>query len=139
MKAAKTEGTIDDYIAGFAPGVREKLEKIRATIADAAPGAEQSISYRIPAFKLNGPLLYFAAFKNHIGMYPMTAGTKAKFAKELSGYEQGTGTVRFPHDRPIPYGLISRIAGFRVKENAAAAKRKSSPTTRKPARRPVKA
>jgi uncharacterized protein YdhG (YjbR/CyaY superfamily) len=108
---------IDEYIAGFPPHVQEILEEIRMTIRRAAPGAEETISYRIPTLKLDGPLIYFAAYKSHIGLYPMTTGTKEKFKKELSAYEGSKGTVRFPLDEPIPYTLISRIVRFRVKEN----------------------
>jgi uncharacterized protein YdhG (YjbR/CyaY superfamily) len=114
MKAPKT---IDQYIAGFPKDVQTILEKIRMTIRKVAPKAEESISYGIPTFKLNGPLIYFAGHKAHIGMYPMTGAVREKFKKELSGYEGGKGTVRFPLDEPIPYGLITRIVRFKVKEN----------------------
>jgi len=87
------------------------------TIRKAAPGAEETISYQIPTFKLNGPLVYFAAFKAHIAFYPMTTAIKEKFKKELSVYEGAKGTVRFPFGKPIPYTLVSRIVKFRVKEN----------------------
>ena len=123
MRAA-TQGTIDDYIAGFPRDVQTILRKIRTTISKAAPKAEESISYRIPTFKLNGPLIYFAAFKSHIGMYPMTGGVREKFKKELAGYEGGKGTVRFPLDEPIPYPLISRIVKFKAAENVKKAKAK---------------
>ena len=117
MKAPKaTPGTIDDYIAGFPRAVQKILETIRTTIRKAAPNAEESISYGIPTFKQNGPLIYFAAFKSHIGLYPMTGGVKEKFQKELSGYEGGKGTVRLPLDEPIPYALIGRIVKFKIKE-----------------------
>jgi uncharacterized protein YdhG (YjbR/CyaY superfamily) len=98
------------------------------TIRKAAPSAEESISYRIPAFKLNGPLVYFAAYKSHIGLYPMTAAIKKKFKKELSVYEGGKGTIRLPLDKPIPYPLIGRIVKFQVRENLnrAEAKRKKT-------------
>ena len=112
-----TPKSIDLYIAGFPQDVQEILRKIRTTIRKAAPGAEESISYGIPTFKLNGrPLVYFAAHKSHIGLYPMTGAIKKKFKKELSGYEGGKGTVRFPLDEPIPYTLISRLVKFKVKD-----------------------
>lgn len=130
LKQAKTKSaeTVDGYIADFPAPIRERLVKIRAAIRKAAPEAEESISYRIPAYKLNGPLLYFAAFKNHIGIYPITAATKDKFAKELGPYEQSTGTVRFPHEQPLPVSLIEKIAKFKAKENAgrAAVKKKKT-------------
>jgi uncharacterized protein YdhG (YjbR/CyaY superfamily) len=122
----KTPRNIDEYIAGFPNNVQEILEKIRMTIRKAARGAEETISYQIPTFTLKGKyLVYFAAYKKHIGLYPAPRGVQ-KFAKELSAYEGGKGTVRFPFDKPIPFGLISRIVKFRVKQNLerAEAKRK---------------
>ncbi len=112
--------TIDEYIAGFPPDVQEILEKIRLTIRKAAPDAEEAISYQMPTFKLKGNLVHFAAFKSHIGFYPVPTGIE-KFKKELARYEQGKGSVQFPLDQPIPYDLISRIVKFRVKENLAKA------------------
>jgi uncharacterized protein YdhG (YjbR/CyaY superfamily) len=114
---------IDEYIAGFPSDVQEILEKIRMTIGKAAPEAEETISYQIPTFTLNGNLLHFAAFKKHIGLYPAPRGIE-KFKKELSVYEGGKGTVRFPLDKPIPFGLIKRIVKFRVKENLERARGK---------------
>lgn len=114
---------IDAYIASFPEDVRAILEKVRATIRKAAPGAEETISYRIPTFTLNGNLVHFAAFKNHIGFYPGPTGIEA-FKDELSAYEGAKGSVRFPLDKPIPLGLISKIVKFRVKESLEAAKAK---------------
>jgi uncharacterized protein YdhG (YjbR/CyaY superfamily) len=114
---------IDEYIAGFPPDVRAILERIRTTIREAAPGAEEAIKYQIPTFTLKGNLVHFAAFKKHIGFYPTSTGTE-KFKHELSVYDGAKGTVRFPHDKPIPYGLISKIVEFRVKENLARAEAK---------------
>ena len=108
--------SIDEYIAGFPRQVREILEEIRKTIRAAAPDAEEAIKYRMPTFTLEGNLVHFAAFKKHIGLYPTPSGTE-KFRKELSLYEGGKGSVRFPLGKPIPYGLISQIVQFRVKEN----------------------
>ncbi len=113
--------TIDDYIAGFPPDVQKILKKIRATIRQAAPGAEETIKYRMPAFTLNGNLVFFAAFKQHIGFYPIPTGI-AKFKRDLAPYKVAKGSVQFPLDRPIPYDLITRIVKFRVKENQAKAK-----------------
>ncbi len=117
--------TIDEYIAGFPKDVQEKLEQVRRTIREAAPDAQEKISYKMPTFTLKGNLVYFAAFKNHIGFYPIPSGIE-EFKEELSAYEQGKGSVQFPLDKPIPFDLISRIVKFRVKENLAkaAAKRK---------------
>lgn len=114
---------IDEYIAGFPPDVQKILQKIRTTIQKAAPDAEETISYKMPTFKLNGNLVYFAGFKNHIGFYPIPTGIK-KFEKELSVYKQGRGSVQFPLDKPIPYDLIAKIVKFRVKENLKTAKAK---------------
>lgn len=117
--------TIDEYIAGFPPDIQEILQKIRTTIHEAAPGAQETIKYRMPTFTLNGDLVYFAAFKNHIGFYPIPTGIE-EFKDELSAYKTGKGSVQFPLDKPIPYDLIRRIVQFRVQENAqkAAAKAK---------------
>jgi uncharacterized protein YdhG (YjbR/CyaY superfamily) len=115
--------TIDAYIAGFPPDVQEILEKIRLTIRKAAPGAEEAIKYQMPTFTLHGNLVHFAAFKSHIGFYPVPTGIE-KFKKELAAYEGGKGSVQFPLDQPIPYGLIRKIVKFRVKENLAKAKAK---------------
>ena len=124
MRANQTPRNIDEYIAGFPTDVQEILEKIRTTIKKAAPGAEETISYQIPTFTLKGKyLVYFAAYKKHIGLYPAPRGVE-KFKKELSLYEGGKGTVRFPLDKPIPFGLIKRIVKFRVKENLERAKAK---------------
>jgi uncharacterized protein YdhG (YjbR/CyaY superfamily) len=109
--------TIDDYIKTFPEDVQIILEKLRRTIQKAAPEAVETISYGIPTFKLNGRyLVYFAAWKNHIGFYPMPSGAKA-FKKELSVYNQGKGSIQFSLDKPIPYDLISKIITFRVREN----------------------
>ena len=116
---------IDEYIAGFPPEIREILEKVRTTIREAAPGAEEAIKYQLPTFTLKGNLVHFGAFKQHIGFYPTPSGTE-EFKKELSAYEGAKGSVRFPLDKPIPFSLISKIVKFRVKENLerAEAKRK---------------
>ncbi len=107
---------IDEYIAGFPPEVQEILEKVRLTIRKAVPDAEEAIKYLIPTYVLNGNLLSFAGYKKHIGLYPAPAGDE-KFKEELSVYRSAKSTVRFPLDQPIPYGLISRLVKFRVKEH----------------------
>jgi len=116
----KTNGTapktIDGYIAGFPRDVQEILEKMRVTIRKAAPDAEEAIKYRLPTFVLNGNLVHFGAFKKHIGFYATPAGNR-KFQDELSAYEGAKGSVQFPLDRPIPFGLVSELVKFRVKEN----------------------
>jgi uncharacterized protein YdhG (YjbR/CyaY superfamily) len=126
MKSDQTiPRNIDEYIAGFPPEIQEILQKVRTTIIRAAPGAEETISYRMPTFTLKGNLVHYAAFKNHIGLYPTPTGTE-QFKKELSVYEGGKGSIRFPLDKPIPYDLISRIVEFRVKENLERAKARRS-------------
>jgi len=107
---------IDEYIAGFPHHVQEILRKIRVTIKRAAPDAEEAIRYQMPTFRLEGNLVHFAAFKKHVGLYPTPSGTE-RFREELSSYETGKGSIRFPLDQPIPYDLIAKIARFRVKEN----------------------
>jgi len=129
-----TPRSIDDYISRFPGNVQSILKKLRATIRKAARGAEEKISYQIPAFVLEGFLVYFAAFKNHIGFYPRTTGI-ARFQKELAPYEGAKGSVQFPLDQPIPYGLISRIVKFRVKENleqAETKRKRRRPGTKRP-------
>lgn len=112
---------MDEYIAGFPNDVQEILEKIRMTIRKAAPDAEETISYQIPTFTLKGRyLVYFAAYKKHIGLYPAPTGIE-EFKNEMSIYGSGKGTLKFPLDKPIPFDLISKIVKFRVKENLARA------------------
>lgn len=113
--------TIDEYIAGFPSDVQELLEKVRATIREAAPGAEETISYQIPTFKIAGrPVIYFAGHKKHIGLYPVPAGN-AEFEEDLAVYGAGKGTAKFPLNRPIPFDLITRLVKFRMKEDEARA------------------
>lgn len=107
---------IDEYIAVFPLEVQDILEKIRAAIRKAAPDAAETIKYQIPTFTLYGNLVHFAAFKEHIGFYPGPTGIE-KFRHELSVYKGAKGSVQFPLHRPIPFGLISKIVRFRVKEN----------------------
>jgi len=123
MKTARRAAKdIDEYIDRFPEDVQNVLHKIRALINEVVPDAEEKISYQIPTFTLNGSyLIYFAGFKNHVSVYPAPRGTE-QFKKELAGYEGGKGTVRFPLDQPIPYGLIKRIVKFKVKENKEKAK-----------------
>ena len=116
--------TIDEYIALFPEDVQDKLTKIRAVIKAAAPQAAERISYRMPAFTLNGILVYFAAFTTHISFFPTSSGV-AKFKEELAGYESSKGTIRFPLDKPIPYDLIGRITTFRVQENIGKSPKRS--------------
>jgi uncharacterized protein YdhG (YjbR/CyaY superfamily) len=124
MKTNQTKpGTVDEYIAGFPREVQQILEKIRATVRRAAPGAEETISYRIPSYTLKGKLVYFAGFKKHIGFYPRVTGI-SKFKRELSKYEGAKGSVKFPLEMPVPLSLIRKIVKFRVKENLERAKGK---------------
>jgi uncharacterized protein YdhG (YjbR/CyaY superfamily) len=111
-----TAANVDEYINAQPANVRTKLKQIRQTIKIAAPEAEEVISYNMPAYKYNGMLVFFAAFKNHIGFYPAPRGIEA-FKKELSAYKGAKGSVQFPLDKPIPLGLISKIVKFRMKEN----------------------
>jgi uncharacterized protein YdhG (YjbR/CyaY superfamily) len=116
---------MDEYIARFPPDVQQILEEIRSAIRKAAPDAQETISYQMPTFTLKGNLVHFAAFKKHIGFYPTPTGIEA-FKNELSEFEGGKGSVKFPLDKPIPFDLISKIVQFRVQENLdrAEAKRK---------------
>lgn len=118
-----TPKTIDEYVAAFSPEVREILEKIRRVVRDAAPDAQEAISYRMPTFKLHGVLVHFAAFKNHIGLYPPVRGDAA-LEEAIAPYAGEKGNLRFPLDQPIPYDLIERIVKLRVQQNLAKASAK---------------
>ena len=113
-----TPENIDDYIAGFPPEKRTILEEIRTTIRNAAPEAKEVISYRMPTFTQGGVLVHFAAFKNHIGLYPPVSGD-AELQQALAPYAGEKGNLRFPLDQPIPFGLIERIVKHRLAQNAA--------------------
>jgi uncharacterized protein YdhG (YjbR/CyaY superfamily) len=115
MDRKKGFKNIDEYIATFPNNIQVVLQELRQTIRDAAPEAEETISYQIPAFKLNGILVWFAAFKNHIGFYPK-ASAIVSFKKKLSDYEVSKGTIRFRLDKPIPFDLVRKIVKHRVKE-----------------------
>jgi uncharacterized protein YdhG (YjbR/CyaY superfamily) len=121
-----TARDIDEYIAGFPEEVQQILQQVRATIRQAAPEAEETISYAIPTFKLAGKyLIYFAGHTSHVGLYPVPAAG-GELAEEISRYQAGKGTLRFPLDRPIPFDLITKVVKLRAKENQerAEAKRK---------------
>ena len=124
MKSQKSNfKTIDDYIKSFPKDIQKILGMVRQTIKKAAPEAEEAISYQMPTFKLNGNLVHFAAFKNHIGFYPTPSGTK-EFKKEISVFRSGKGSIQFPIDKPMPLSLIKKIVKYRVKESVTAAKKK---------------
>lgn len=112
----KAPKNFDDYADRFPKEVQQRLQKMRLTIKKAAPQAKETISYGIPAFTLGGLLVWFAAFKNHIGFYPR-ASAIAAFKKELSAYKGAKGSVQFPFDKPLPLALVSRVVKFRVKQN----------------------
>jgi len=118
-----TSKSIDTYISAYPKEVQILLQKVRDTIHSAAPDAQETIAYGIPTFTLNGNLVHFGGFKNHIGFYPAPSGTK-EFERELSKYEGAKGSVKFPLDQPLPLALITKIVKFRMKENLAKAKAK---------------
>jgi uncharacterized protein YdhG (YjbR/CyaY superfamily) len=126
---------INDYVKGFPKSTQQKLEQVRAEIRKTAPRAEECISYGIPAFKLDGyQLVYFAGYKNHIGLYPAPVNSEV-FKEELSRYKTGRGSVQFPLDKPLPLGLVARIVQFRAKENEARIKtRKAKPEAAVPSK-----
>jgi uncharacterized protein YdhG (YjbR/CyaY superfamily) len=119
----KAPKSIDEYVAASPSEVRAILTRIRKTIRAAAPDAEELISYRMPAFRLHGILVYFAAFKAHIGFYPPVSGD-ASLEKALSPYAGPKGNLKFPLDQPIPYDLIKRIVLLRVKQDRSRAEAK---------------
>lgn len=116
MKNTVTPDTVDTYIRRFPPATRTRLQALRKTIRKAAPAAEELISYKMPAYKFNGMLVYFAGYDHHIGFYAAPTG-HTRFKKELSAYKSGKGSVQFPHDQELPLGLIDRIVRFRMEEN----------------------
>lgn len=113
--------TIDEYIAGFAPGTQALLEQVRQTVHAAAPEAREVISYRIPAFKAHGILVYFAAFKKHIGFYPPVRGD-AELEEAVAPYAGEKGNLRFAMDQPLPLDLIKRITRLRMRQDQARGK-----------------
>ncbi len=113
---------IEEYIAGFPNHIQEILDQVRATVKEAAPGAEETIKYAMPTFMLNGNLVHFAAFKNHIGFYPALTENE-EFKKELSVYKTGRGSVQFPIDKPMPLNLITKIVMLKVKKHLERAKK----------------
>ena len=108
--------SIDEYIAQFPGEIQDLLQKLRRAVKESAPEAREAISYRIPTFKLDGNLVHFAAFRDHISFFPTSSGIDA-FREELSGYKISKGTIRFPFDKPVPFDLVRRIVRFRVQEN----------------------
>jgi uncharacterized protein YdhG (YjbR/CyaY superfamily) len=114
---------IDEYIADFPENIQLILEQIREIIKKAAPEAEETIKYGMPTFTLNGNLVYFAAFKNHIGFYPVPTGIEA-FKEQFSPYKTGKGSVQFPLDQPMPLDLIAQVVKFRVEQNLSKPKKK---------------
>jgi len=117
-------GNFDEYIVVFPEKIQKRLEQLRKTIKKAAPDANEEISYGMPAFRQNGILLYYAAFKNHIGLYPMATGIEA-FKTELTGYKWAKGSIQFPINEPLPLNLITKIVKFRVLENLEKSKIKT--------------
>ena len=118
MKSKKvTFKSMDEYIGTFPEEVQKILQELRATIGTAAPEAEETISYNIPTFKLNGKyLIYFAGWKNHISLYPIPVGSEA-FNKQIAKYAEGKGTLKFPIDEPLPMKLITKIVKLKLAEN----------------------
>ena len=129
-KAQKGPGTIDQYIAGYPENVQAVLEKLRETVHAAAPGAQETIKYGMPTFMLDGNLVYFAVNKKHIGFYPVPTTGTPTFNKDIAPYRAAKSAMQLPLDKPVPYGLISRLVRLRVKENAQRAKAKAKAKTR---------
>ena len=115
-KKSTVAENVNEYIAAFEPHIQERLQQMRQAIKKAAPAAEELISYRMPAYKYHGVLVYFAGYKNHTGFYATPTG-HAAFKELLTVYKEGKASVQFPHNQPLPLALISRIVKFRVKEN----------------------
>jgi uncharacterized protein YdhG (YjbR/CyaY superfamily) len=125
MQAEKNQPTtVDEYISQFPEDVQQILTSIRAAIRESAPEAVERIGYQMPGFYLDGGLVWFAAHKRHVGLYPTPSGAEA-FAEELSAYERTKGSVHFPLDKPMPYDLIRKIVRFRIAENQEKAAHRS--------------
>jgi uncharacterized protein YdhG (YjbR/CyaY superfamily) len=120
QRSAAEPTTVDGYIAAFPPEVQRILQRVRQVVREAAPEAREVISYRMPALRQGGVLVYFAAFKNHIGLYPPVRGDAA-LEEAIAPYAGEKGNLRFPFDEPIPYDLIARIAALRLKQVLAKA------------------
>jgi len=118
MDPKKQYRDIDEYISTFPPEVRRILQQLREAIKESAPEAKEVISYQMPAFRQKGILVWFAAFRDHIGFFPKASGIEA-FRDQLGSYEISKGTIRFPLNEPIPIGLVKEIVKFRAKEDAA--------------------
>lgn len=117
MGKAKKFETFEEYMVEYSPEIQERLEEIRQAIKNEVPEAEEKISYNILAFQFHGILIYYGAFKNHIGFYPASRTVFEEFKDELKIYKQSKGTIQFSHKKQIPLGLIKQIAQFRAKEN----------------------
>ena len=111
--------TVDEYMARVPPKFRTALQQLRKTIKDAAPDADEVISYRMPAFRQNGMLVYYAAYEDHCSLFPASAKVRRQFSAELKPFEAGKGTLHFTPDRPLPAALVTRIVKARLAENAA--------------------
>ena len=123
MKDSKKVENIDDYISDFSVETQKYLNEMRELIRKLAPDSVESISYAIPTFSLNGKyLVYFAGFKNHIGLYPTPVGIEA-FKEELSNYKTGKGSVQFPLNKPLPIALITKIVKYQIEQNEIKSKK----------------
>ena len=125
MAKMKTAASVDEYISAADPDAKKALSDIRKTIKSAAPNAEEVISYQIPGYKYYGMLVFFAAWKDHISLYPAPWSAES-LKKEMSVYKGSKGTIKFPIDEPMPLTLIKRMVKYRVKENEARAALKRS-------------
>ena len=121
--SSTTINSVDEYIASFPANQQPLLRSVRKIVHEEAPEAVESIAYKTPAYELNGPLVYYALFENHLGLYPTPEGITS-FEAELKRYKQGKGSVQFPLDQPLPLDLIRRIVKQRVEENKAKPKKK---------------
>lgn len=128
MKSSRSSArTVDEYFESLSGDTLQKMQQVRKAIREAAPQAEEKISYAIPTFYLHGNLVHFAAFKHHIGFYPGRSGILA-FDKELSSYKRAAGSVQFPLSESMPLNLIKKIVKYRVKENLESMKTKRKKT-----------
>jgi uncharacterized protein YdhG (YjbR/CyaY superfamily) len=125
----KAVNTIDDYIGQFSPDIQDRLRAVRNAIREAAPDAAEKISWQMPTFHQHGNVVHFAAFKDHISLFPGASGVEA-FADRLSGFKTSKGTIQFPHGQPLPIELIKEVVQYRIAENIRLSQMKKQKTNK---------
>jgi uncharacterized protein YdhG (YjbR/CyaY superfamily) len=119
VRSGTTPGTVEEYLAGVPAAARKRYAELRRAVRAAAPDAEETISYRMPALRYRGALVYYGAFADHVSLFLGSAALRERMVKELRSYAGGTGTIQFPLDQEIPVALVQRIVRARLRENEA--------------------